>query len=88
VAARPAPLACFVAAILTASLFYVTAQQVSRSGLFRIVPRWMDSSVFAMLALVFGSAAVECEIVLTRLFSRATNNGGDHENNDTKAGLK
>jgi hypothetical protein len=30
----------------------------------------MHSFVFAMLALMFGFAAVECEIVLTRLFSR------------------
>jgi|GEM_PF-4299042 len=80
---RPAPLACFVAAILVASLFYVAAQQVGRSGVLNVVPMWTHSSVFALMALVFGSCAVECEIVLTRLFSRSTRNGVDHANKDS-----
>ena len=67
---RPIPLAHFVAAIQVSALFYLTAQQLSRSGMLNIVPGRMHSFVFAMLALVFGSGAVECEILLTRLFSR------------------
>lgn len=67
---RPAPPACFIAAILVASLFYLAAQKIGRSGVLNIAPVWTHSSVFAMLALVFASAAVECEIVLTHLFVR------------------
>ncbi len=74
---RPIPLARFVAAIQVSALFYLTAQQLSRSGMLNIVPVRMHSFVFALLALVFGSVAVECELVLTRLFSRAASNAAD-----------
>jgi hypothetical protein len=87
VTSRPIPLAHLIAAIQVSALFYLTGQQLSRSGMLNIVPVRMHSFVFAMLALVFGSAAVECEILLTRLFSRATSNGGDHSNKDSKIAL-
>ena len=71
---QPIPLACFVTAWQFAALFYGAAQHLDRSGLLNFVPRWMHSSVFAMLALLFATLAVECEIVLTRLILRTTNN--------------
>ena len=67
---QPMPLACFIIAMQVAAMFYLCAQQLDRSGLLNFVPRRMHSSVFAMLALLFGSIAVECEIVLTRLILR------------------
>lgn len=78
---RPTPLASFIAAIQAAVLFYLVAQQVGRPGFLNFIPSQMHSSVFALLALIFGSAAVECEIILTRLFSRATSNGVEWTNN-------
>lgn len=71
---QPIPLACFIMAMQVAALFYLCAQQLDRSGLLNFVPLRMHSSVFAMLALLFGSIAVECEIALTRLILRTTYN--------------